>query len=159
MRFTYKTTIFSCFVSAVVQAIIVNYAPLLFITFQSTYHIPITQITLLIAINFIVQLSVDFLSGFFVDKIGYRYRAVCGCIGNRWSCGASGDHAAVYRLADRCHHLCHRWRFDRSADKSHYGKLPYGQQGKGHEFDALLLLLGTCGRCAAFHCVFCAVWY
>ena len=72
MRFTYKTTIFSCFVSAVVQAIIVNYAPLLFITFQSTYHIPITQITLLIAINFIVQLSVDFLSAFFVDKIGYR---------------------------------------------------------------------------------------
>lgn len=72
MRFTYKTTIFACFVSAVVQAIIVNYAPLLFITFQSTYHIPITQITLLIAVNFGVQLSVDFLSAFFVDKIGYR---------------------------------------------------------------------------------------
>ena len=72
MRFTYKTTIFACFVSAVVQAIIVNYAPLLFITFQSTYHIPISQITLLIAINFCVQLCVDFLSAFFVDKIGYR---------------------------------------------------------------------------------------
>lgn len=72
MRFTYKTTIFACFVSSVVQAIIVNYAPLLFITFQNTYHIPITQITLLIAVNFGVQLSVDFLSAFFVDKIGYR---------------------------------------------------------------------------------------
>ena len=88
MRFTHKTTIFACFVSAVVQAIIVNYAPLLFITFQNTYHIPITQITLLIAINFVVQLSVDFLSAFFVDKIGYRicivtaqFAATLGIIG------------------------------------------------------------------------------
>lgn len=72
MRFTYKTTIFSCFVSAVVQAIIVNYVPLLFITFQNTYDIPIAQITWLITANFVVQLSVDFLSTFFVDKIGYR---------------------------------------------------------------------------------------
>ena len=72
MKLTYKTTIFACFVSAVVQAVIVNFAPLLFLTFQSTYHIPITQITLLIAINFGVQLCVDFLSAFFVDKIGYR---------------------------------------------------------------------------------------
>ena len=72
MKFTYRTTIFACFVSAVVQAVIVNYAPLLFITFQSTYHIPITQITWLITVNFCVQLSVDFLSTFFVDKIGYR---------------------------------------------------------------------------------------
>ena len=71
-----------------VQAIIVNYAPLLFITFQSTYHIPLTQITLLIAINFVVQLSVDFLSAFFVDKIGYRvcivtaqFAAALGIIG------------------------------------------------------------------------------
>ena len=72
MKFTYKTTIFACFASSVVQAIIVNFAPLLFITFQNTYHIPMSQITWLVAVNFGVQLSVDFLSTFFVDKIGYR---------------------------------------------------------------------------------------
>ena len=72
MKLTYKTTIFACFASAVVQAIIVNFAPLLFITFQNTYHIPMFQITWLVAVNFGVQLSVDFLSTFFVDKIGYR---------------------------------------------------------------------------------------
>ena len=72
MKFTYKTTIFACFTSAVVQAIIVNFAPLLFITFQNTYQIPLAQITCLVAVNFGVQLSVDFLSTFFVDKIGYR---------------------------------------------------------------------------------------
>ena len=72
MKFAYKTTIFACFTSAVVQAIIVNFAPLLFITFQNTYQIPLAQITCLVAVNFGVQLSVDFLSTFFVDKIGYR---------------------------------------------------------------------------------------
>ena len=72
MKFTYKSTVFACFTSSVVQAIIVNFAPLLFITFQNTYHIPIVQITWLVAINFGVQLSVDFLSMFVVDRIGYR---------------------------------------------------------------------------------------
>ncbi len=72
MKFTYKTTVLACFISAIVQALIVNFAPLLFITFQNTYDIPIAQITWLITVNFGVQLSVDFLSTFFVDKIGYR---------------------------------------------------------------------------------------
>lgn len=72
MKFTFKTTIFACFTSSVVQAIIVNFAPLLFITFQNTYQIPLAQITCLVAVNFGVQLSVDFLSAFFVDRIGYR---------------------------------------------------------------------------------------
>ncbi len=54
------------------QAVINNFAPLLFLTFQSTYGIPLSQITVLITVNFGVQLSVDLLSVFFVDKIGYR---------------------------------------------------------------------------------------
>jgi len=69
---TYKTTIYACFIGYVVQAIINNFAPLLFITFQNTYSIPLSQITLLVTINFGVQLLVDLLSTKFVDKIGYR---------------------------------------------------------------------------------------
>lgn len=72
MKFTYKTTMVSCFVGYIVQAIIVNFAPLLFITFQNTYNIPLSQITFLVAINFVVQFTVDFISAHFVDKIGYR---------------------------------------------------------------------------------------
>lgn len=72
MKFTYKTTMVSCFVGYIVQAIIVNFAPLLFITFQNAYNIPLSQITLLVAINFVVQFTVDFISAHFVDKIGYR---------------------------------------------------------------------------------------
>lgn len=72
MKFTYKTTIFACFGGYVVQAIVNNFVPLLFITFQNTYNIPISQITLLVSVNFLTQLGVDFAATFFVDKIGYR---------------------------------------------------------------------------------------
>lgn len=54
------------------QAIVNNFAPLLFVTFQKTYDIPLSKITLLITLNFLVQLLVDFSSAKFVDKIGYR---------------------------------------------------------------------------------------
>ena len=72
MKPTYKTTVFACFVGYIVQAIVNNFAPLLFITFQNTYDIPLSQITLLVTINFGVQLTVDLISTLFVDKIGYR---------------------------------------------------------------------------------------
>ena len=72
MKATYKTTILACFVGYIVQAIINNFAPLLFVTFQNTYRIPLSQITLLVTINFCVQLVVDMLTTLFVDKIGYR---------------------------------------------------------------------------------------
>ncbi len=72
MKSTYKTTMFSCFVGYIVQAIVNNFVPLLFITFQNTYQIPLSKITLLVTINFGVQLLVDLLATKFVDKIGYR---------------------------------------------------------------------------------------
>lgn len=72
MKTTFKTTIFSCFVGYIVQAIVNNFVPLLFITFQNTYSIPLGQITLLVTFNFGVQLLVDLLATKFVDKIGYR---------------------------------------------------------------------------------------
>jgi len=76
MKTSYRTTITSCFVGYIVQAIVNNFIPLLFITFQNSYQIPLSQITLLVTINFGVQLGVDLLSTLFVDKIGYRISAV-----------------------------------------------------------------------------------
>lgn len=72
MKQSYKLTIFSCFLSYVVQAIVINFAPLLFLTFQSEFDIPIEQITLLVTLNFIVQLLTDLASSKFIHKIGYR---------------------------------------------------------------------------------------
>ncbi len=72
MKLTYRTTTFACFVGYITQAIVNNFVPLLFITFQDTYQIPLSQITLLVTFNFGVQLLVDLAAAKYVDKIGYR---------------------------------------------------------------------------------------
>lgn len=85
MKLSYKTTVVSCFVGYIVQALINNFIPLLFITLQNTYEIPLSKITLLVTINFATQLTVDLLSMLFVDKIGYRISMViahiCAALG------------------------------------------------------------------------------
>ncbi len=72
MKNAYNKTITACFLAYIVQAIINNFVPLLFLTFQSDYGIPLSQITLLVTLNFGIQLAVDLLSVGFVDRIGYR---------------------------------------------------------------------------------------
>lgn len=72
MNNQYDKTITACFIGYIVQAVVNNFAPLLFLFFQRSYHIPLSQITLLVTFNFGVQLLVDLLSVGFVDKIGYR---------------------------------------------------------------------------------------
>lgn len=72
MKDNYKNTIYACFVGYIVQAIVNNFAPLLFLTFQDTYHIPLPGITILVTVNFGMQLLIDLLSVGFVDRIGYR---------------------------------------------------------------------------------------
>ena len=72
MNNKYQKTIYACFMGCIVQAIVNNFVPLLFLTFQDAYGIPLSKITMLVTINFGLQLLVDFLSVGFVDKIGYR---------------------------------------------------------------------------------------
>lgn len=72
VRGNYNHTIYACYIGYITQAIVNNFAPLLFLTFQSTYSISIDKITFLVTMNFGVQLIVDFLAAKFVDKIGYR---------------------------------------------------------------------------------------
>jgi fucose permease len=76
MKKSYKSTMCACFTGYIVQAIINNFAPLLFVTFQKTFDIPLSQITALITVNFVIQLLIDLLSAGFIDKIGYRASAV-----------------------------------------------------------------------------------
>lgn len=72
MKNQYDKTLAACFVGYIVQAIVNNFVPLLFLTFQREYQMPLTQITLLVTFNFGIQLCVDLLSVGFVDRIGYR---------------------------------------------------------------------------------------
>lgn len=68
----YRRTLYASYTGYITQAIVNSFAPLLFLTFQSSLGIPLAQITLLITINFCVQLCVDLASTKFVDRIGYR---------------------------------------------------------------------------------------
>lgn len=72
MKPNYQKTTVACFIGYIVQAVVNNFVPLLFVTFQNSFSIPLSKITALITINFIVQLAVDLISAGFVDKIGYR---------------------------------------------------------------------------------------
>ena len=72
MKTNYNRTVQACFIGYVVQAIVNNFVPLLFLTFQSSYGISLQKITLLVTFNFGIQLLVDLASIGFVDRIGYR---------------------------------------------------------------------------------------
>ena len=76
MKPNYQKTMIACFVGYIVQAIVNNFVPLLFVTFQNSYGISLSKITMLITINFVIQMLIDALSARFVDKIGYRASAL-----------------------------------------------------------------------------------
>jgi len=84
-HFTYRHTIYSCFAGYVVQAIINNFIPLLFLTFESSYGIPLSKITFLVTFNFGLQLLIDLISPAFIDRIGYRASIIIAHI-----CSAAG---------------------------------------------------------------------
>ena len=81
----YNHTMYACFIGYLVQAIVNNFVPLLFLTFQATYNIPLSKITMLVTINFGLQLLIDLLSVSFVDRIGYRASMllahICAAVG------------------------------------------------------------------------------
>jgi len=71
-RIGFGYTRIACYLGFIGQAIANNFAPLLFLTFQKEFDIPLSQIALLASINFVVQLAVDYVGGKTADKIGYR---------------------------------------------------------------------------------------
>ena len=68
----YKKTLIACYLGFVTQAISSNFAPLLFLTFKSTYGISLEKIALIPFVFYITQLLVDLAATKFADKIGYR---------------------------------------------------------------------------------------
>lgn len=72
MKKNYNHTIYACYLGYIVQAIINNLAPLLFLTFAKDFGISIGKIGLLISLNFGFQMIVDTLAAKYVDRIGYR---------------------------------------------------------------------------------------
>lgn len=68
----YKKTLVACYLGFVTQAISANFAPLLFLTFKSTYGITLEKIAMIPLVFYLAQLLIDLAATKFADKIGYR---------------------------------------------------------------------------------------
>ena len=68
----YRHTAAACYIGYITQAIVNNFAPLLFVTFHREYNISLDKIGLLVTLNFGTQLLVDLVSAAIADRVGYR---------------------------------------------------------------------------------------
>lgn len=150
---------YACFAGYIVQAIVNNFVPLLFLTFEKTYQVPLSQITMLITFNFGIQLLIDLLAARFVDRIGYRVPlfwlhifSAAGLIGlvilpNLCSSAFIGllISVVIYAIGGRS---------DRGTDQPHCGELSRRSEGKSDESAAFFLLLGACRGSPDFHDIF-----
>lgn len=76
----YRRTLTACCLAYMVQAVAINFVPLLFLTFQNTYGLTLGQVTLLVTLNFLTQLVVDYLGARYADRLGYRRCIIVGHI-------------------------------------------------------------------------------
>lgn len=76
MKTGYNQTIYASYVGYITQAMVNNFAPLLFVTFNKTLGISMELIALLITVNFGTQLMVDWVSSRYVNKVGTRVAVV-----------------------------------------------------------------------------------
>lgn len=82
---SYKTTKIACYISYIVSMIVNNFAPLLYVHFQTQFEIPLEQITMISTANFGTVILITAISPKFIDYIGYKRSAVlanlCDAIG------------------------------------------------------------------------------
>lgn len=74
--FNSKHTVFCSYIGYLTQAITINFAPLLFVTFEKTYNISLSKISFLIAISFTTQFITDLVAARFSEKLNMRYAAI-----------------------------------------------------------------------------------
>ena len=72
MKLTARHTVRAAYVGYLTQAITINFAPLLFITFEKTYNISMGKISLLIAVSFLTQLMADIVAAKFSQRLNTR---------------------------------------------------------------------------------------
>ncbi len=80
MKLNANHTIGAGYIGYTTQALVINFAPLLFITFEKSYGVSITKISLLIAISFVTQLFVDAFEAKFSSKLNTRISIIFGHI-------------------------------------------------------------------------------
>lgn len=72
----YRSTKLACYSSYIVQAVVNNFLPILFIIFQQDYHLSYEQLGRIIFINFFTQLVSDAATPYIIKFTGYRRAAI-----------------------------------------------------------------------------------
>ena len=75
-KLNFRHTKQACILAYITQAAVNNLPPLLFLTFQQEFSISLEAITMLISINFGIQLITDLVFAKQIDRMGYRRAAV-----------------------------------------------------------------------------------
>ncbi len=73
---SYKHTLTAACIGYITQAIVNNFAPLLFLTFSTSWDIPLSRMAFLVSVNFGIQLTVDLICAGIGDRMGYRFPIV-----------------------------------------------------------------------------------
>ncbi len=76
MKLTAGSTVRAAYIGYLTQAITINFAPLLFVTFENTYGISMGKISLLIALSFLTQLTTDAIVARISDRLNTRATAI-----------------------------------------------------------------------------------
>ncbi len=76
MSLTYRHTKIAAYLGYVTQAIVNNLAPLLFVSFSHQFSLSLSQISILITLNFGVQVLTDSIAAKKLEQIGYRKACV-----------------------------------------------------------------------------------
>lgn len=72
----YRHTKYAAYIGYITQAIVNNLLPLLFVSFQREFGLDLDRISILITMNFGVQILVDLVAAKYGDRLGYRNMAV-----------------------------------------------------------------------------------
>lgn len=85
MKKNYGLTLVACYIGYVIQAIVNNLSPLLFARFSVQFGIAEWQLTLIVFLNFAIQILVDSSSAIIATKLGYRLSTIiaqtCSAVG------------------------------------------------------------------------------
>lgn len=75
MKTSYSFTRLACYTGLVVQAIVNNFLPIIFIVFNENYGLSYEKLGRIIFINFFVQIFADFAATKISELLGYRFTA------------------------------------------------------------------------------------
>ena len=76
MKSNYAVTKLACYVGYVVQAVVNNFLPILFIALQDIYKLTYEQLARIIVFNFVTQMITDCIAPKILSFIGYRKSAM-----------------------------------------------------------------------------------